>query len=404
MTQLLATLIMEIAENTAVPLHAIDAALTATDPDPADTLTYTLDSDSAATFEIDTSGQIKAKATLDHETAATYNVTVSVRDSRDDAGDPDTADDDTIDVTITVTDEDDLGTISMSSQQPSAGTELIATLDDDDGTPTDVVWKWETSPDKITWTVIDGATTNSYVPQTDDVDEYLRVTATYTDSLGPNKTVQATPTNAVLPTAPTNEQPAFADNAVTTLSVLENTPAGENIGDPFTATDTDSGDTLTYVLGGIDAASFAIVETTGQIQTNAALDYETKPSYTVTASVRDSKDPFGNADTKADHTIAVTIDVTNMEVPAIPENPTVNATPGAAAGLTVAWTAIEPTDASPVGGYDVQYRVKDTTNTDPWLTANVTVTGATATITGLEYSTTYEVQGLPPCVPRTLRA
>ena len=93
---------LEIAENTAAATP-IGAALTATDPDPADTLTYTLDSDSAATFEIDTSGQIKTKATLDHETTATYNVTVSVRDSRDDAGDPDTADDDTIDVTITVT-------------------------------------------------------------------------------------------------------------------------------------------------------------------------------------------------------------------------------------------------------------------------------------------------------------
>ena len=179
------------------------------------------------------------------------------------------------------------------------------------------------------------------------------------------------------------------------MSVQENTPAGENIGDPFTATDLDTGDALTYVLGGTDAASFAIIDTTGQIQTKAVLDYEKQPTkltYSVTVSVRDSKDPFGNADTTADHTIAVTIDVTNMEVPAIPEKPTVNATQGAAAGLTVAWTAIEPTDASPVDGYDVQYRVKDTTNTDPWLTANVTVTGATATITGLEYSTTYEVQ------------
>ena len=37
----------------------------------------------------------------------------------------------------------------------------------------------------------------------------------------------------------TNELPAFDEsNAPITLSVLENTPAGENIGDPFTATDT----------------------------------------------------------------------------------------------------------------------------------------------------------------------
>ena len=59
----------QIAENTAAGT-AIDAALTATDPDNGgsdpnkDTLTYTLDSDSAATFEIDTSGQIKTLASL----------------------------------------------------------------------------------------------------------------------------------------------------------------------------------------------------------------------------------------------------------------------------------------------------------------------------------------------------
>ena len=115
-------------------------------------------------------------------------------------------------------------------------------------------------------------------------------------------------------------------------------------------------------------------------------------------AIHDGKDPFGNPNAAADGTIDVTIDVTDMVIPAIPEQPTVNATQdgasfeGAAAGLTVTWPAIEPTDESPVDGYDVQYRVKDTTNTDPWLTTNVTVTGASATITGLAYSTTYEVQ------------
>ena len=184
----------QIAENTAAA-KPIGAALTATDPDPADTLTYTLDSASAATFEIDTSGQIKTKAALDHEIEETYNVTVSVRDSRDDAGDPDTADDATIDVTIIVTDEDDPGTITLSSQQPSAGTELIATLDDDDGVKTDVdvKWLWESSPDPSDlslWTVIPDATTNSYIPQSGDIGNYLRVTATYDDELGQGKTAR----------------------------------------------------------------------------------------------------------------------------------------------------------------------------------------------------------------------
>ena len=379
-----------IPEDTEVG-QTVGDALSATDPDTGDTVSYSVRGPDAALFQVDSNGQLQVKEALDFEDKSSLTVVVSATDSRDDAGDPDTADDATITVTIIVTDEDDPGAIALSSQEPSAGTELIATLDDDDGTPTDVVWKWETSTDEITWTVIDGATTNSYIPQTGDVGDYLRVTATYTDGLGPNKTAQATPTSAVLPTAPTNGLPAFADDAPTTLNVLENTPAGENIGDPFTATDTDTGDTLTYALDDQDGASFEI-DSSGQIKTKSALDHETKDTYSVTVSVHDGNDPFGNPNAAADDTIDVTIDVTNMEVPAIPEEPTVEATPGAAAGLTITWPAIEPTDDSPVDGYDVQYRVKGTTDTAPWLTANVTVTGASATITGLVYSTTYEVQ------------
>ena len=276
----------QIAENTAAGT-AIDAALTATDPDNGgsdpnkDTLTYTLDSDSAATFEIDTSGQIKTLAALDHETEETYNVTVSVRDSRDDAGNPDTADDATIEVTITVTDEDDPGTISLSPTQPSAGNEVTATLEDDDGIKAgvDVTWTWEKSSDPTdtnSWTTIDGATTNTYIPQEQDEGEYLRVTATYEDELGAGKTAEKETDSGVLDMPATNERPSF--DAMTPhqrLSVLENTPAGENIGDPFTATDTDTGDTLTYALDDQDGASFEI-DSSGQIKTKSALDHETK--------------------------------------------------------------------------------------------------------------------------------
>ena len=50
-------------------------------------------------------------------------------------------------------------------------------------------------------------------------------------------------------TAPSaNAVPEFASDATTTLFVPENTPAGENIGDPFTADDDDD-TTLTYSLG-----------------------------------------------------------------------------------------------------------------------------------------------------------
>ena len=59
-----------------------------------------------------------------------------------------------------------------------------------------------------------------------------------------------------------------------------------NIGAPVTATDPDN-DTLTYSLGGTNAASFGIVATSGQLQTKAELDFEIKSTYTVTVTATD---------------------------------------------------------------------------------------------------------------------
>ena len=386
-----------IAENTLANTD-IGTPLSATDEDENETLTYGLTGTDAGSFDIDyTTGQIKTKADLNHESKETYSVTVTVSDGRNDAGDDEQTPvaDAEIEATITVTDVDDPGTITLSSQQPPAGETLTATLEDQDGVKTDVpvTWVWESSPDLSTWNVIEGETSNTYIPQEDDIDDYLRVTATYEDEDGPNKTAQEQTQGMVLERTATNDLPAFDANLTTMLSIQENTPTGENIGDPFTASDADGGDTLTYLLGGTDSAEFAIVDTTGQIQTKEVLDYENannQTSYSVTVEVRDSKDPFGNADTRVDDTIDVTIEVTNMEVPATPEEPDVEATPGASAGLTVTWTAITATDEAPVDGYDVQYREKDATPGADW--TEVFVTTNSATITGLEYSTIYEVQ------------
>ena len=71
-----------------------------------------------------------------------------------------------------------------------------------------------------------------------------------------------------------NEPPEFPSTETGARSVAENTEAGVNIGLPVSATDPDAGDTLTYTLGGTDAASFDIVTTSGQLQTEAALDHE----------------------------------------------------------------------------------------------------------------------------------
>ena len=104
-------------------------------------------------------------------------------------------------------------------------------------------------------------------------------------------------------TQPTNNAPAFAA-AADTREVAENTAAGEDIGTPVAATDADVGDTLTYTLGGDDAASFDIDPATGQIMTKAALDFETEASYSVTVTASDGTD---------EDTITVTITVTDVD-------------------------------------------------------------------------------------------
>ena len=99
-----------------------------------------------------------------------------------------------------------------------------------------------------------------------------------------------------------NDAPVFTDGTSTTRSIAENTASGQNIGGAVSATDADS-NTLAYSLAGTDASSFDLVSTSGQLQTKAALDYETQSSYSVTVSVSD-----GN---NGSDSIAVTISVTD---------------------------------------------------------------------------------------------
>ena len=101
-----------------------------------------------------------------------------------------------------------------------------------------------------------------------------------------------------------NTAPQFPDTETGARSMAENTASGELVGDPVAATDND---VLTYTLGGDDSASFGIDLTTGQLMTEAELDYETKDTYSVTVTASDSG---GLSDS-----IDVTITVTNVDEP-----------------------------------------------------------------------------------------
>ena len=75
---------------------------------------------------------------------------------------------------------------------------LTASVTDLDGPTTDVTWKWARDDDRTdiedTETdtapeVIEGATSATYTPTSDDAESYLRAIATYTDPQGKDRSI-----------------------------------------------------------------------------------------------------------------------------------------------------------------------------------------------------------------------
>ena len=283
------------------------------DPD-GDTLTHSLSGADAEFFEINAStGQLQSKTPLDYETQSVYTLIVSVRDGRDFNGNPDTAIDAFVTVTIAVVNLSEEGTLTLLSPQALVGVPLVARLTDPDGVVGDVVWKWERSldsdPSPDSWRTIGGARSGAYAPVEFDVGYRLRITASYADGYGPDKTEQTISDGLVMEFT----GPIFQDASAGVLgrSVAENAGAGEEVGLPLTATSPNVG-ALTYTLGGADADLFDIDSDTGQLRVGAEtkLDYEADDNiYQVTVTAEDSSG--------ASATVAVTITVANVDVPGI---------------------------------------------------------------------------------------
>ena len=125
-----------------------------------------------------------------------------------------------------------------------------------------------------------------------------------------------------------NTAPVFSPQSVT-RQVAENAAPGTAVGSPVTATDADL-HTLTYTLGGADAASFTIVAASGQIQTKTGVVYDHEAAsntYSVTVTADDNHG--GTA------TAAVVIDIADVnEPPEAPATPAVTGVPDRAR----AWT------------------------------------------------------------------
>ena len=175
---------------------------------------------------------------------------------------------------------------------------------------TGATWQWAKTmtPDMMaSWMDITGATDAAYTVMDADGGYHLRATAMYDDGEGMDKMASEETMMVMMMTM--NAAPMF-ESETDTREVAENTATGEDIGNPVAASDANA-DALTYALSGADVASFAIDSDTGQLMTLAALDFETKPTYSVTVTASDS----GGLSDSIDVTITVT-DVVDETQPA----------------------------------------------------------------------------------------
>ena len=272
-------------ENTDITITADAlATYTMTNPEPSaeDSTAWSVSGADSGYFMIGaTDGELRFRSARDYEMPADagrdnmYMVTVEVSDS-----DNHTA---RRDVVVRVTNAEDTGEVTLSSDQAMVGMELTASLADPDGGEMDVTWQWASASEQTgacpaaaavggVWSNIDDADEANYTPVAVNADDCLRVTASYTDAVGddePKETAMAVSANAVSNAG--NLAPKFARDMIT-REVVENSAAGTEVGaeDPVTADDPND-DTLNYSLSG-DAGPFMIDRLSGQITVKNGCD------------------------------------------------------------------------------------------------------------------------------------
>ena len=336
------------------------AVFTAVDPE-MKSVTWTVETDGGVSadlgaadvedsglFDISKSGELTFKTAPDYENPTDqgrgneYNLVVAASDGT-------VAGYQKVTVEVTNVEEEATTGIEMSSLQPQVSTEITVAYvdgvgnpfvdangvantaivdpdqDKDDPTSTtipadDVEWQWSRSSSQSgTFADIPGDAAKAvlYTPDSGDAGMYLRVTGTYEDGEGEDKSVEATSAYPVREFQGGNSDPAFPEDydAETTgdqgpaAEVDDGATEGDDAGDPVTANDANN-DNLTYSLeadtNAADADVFQIDRKTGQVTVglgktvNPASDDHTsvvgisQASFTVTIR---ATDPHGSSDT-----------------------------------------------------------------------------------------------------------
>ncbi|WP_236344901.1 cadherin domain-containing protein [Paenibacillus plantiphilus] len=354
--------------------------LSSTDPDTGDTFTYTLvagaGSTDNASFSI-SGNELKTGIALDYETKTSYSVRVRAADSGGLAFEKVFA--------ITVTDGNDAPTnISLSASSvaenmvsgtavgtltaadPNVGNtftySLVAGAGDTDNASFQI-----SSGTLQTNTVFDYETKNSYS---------IRVRATDNGGLSFEKQFTITILNG-------NDTPT--DITLSNSTVNENVVGGTAVG-TLTSADIDAGETFTYSLvsgiGSTDNASFQIDGNTLKTDTNAALNFESKSSYSIRVRVTDS----------ANNTFEKPFTITVVNVNETPTDIALSNTSlseDTASGTTVGALSATDQDAGETFAYSLVAGTGDTDN------ASFTISGSdlvTSTTLDFETKSSYSIR------------
>ena len=305
-----------LPENSGAGVNVAGGTVTATDGD-NDTLTYSLASTGDhGSFEIDSNGQIKTKTGGTHDfnfegMKKSYTVTVQVSDGKADDGTSDmVADDDTITVTINLTNVNeapDITTTETTKSIAENSTDVLTFAATDVDASTTLTWSVETSDDGSKFSISkntdgDGELQFTTAPdfempaQSGSTDNEYVVTVKVTDDGSPamSDTHKLTVTVTDANDAPT------IDTGPAAISKPENTATSEVLG-TYTASDVEM-DTITWSLEGNDMGDFTITENSDG---DGELKFASVPNFEMPAGSP------GMEETDADNTYEITVKVTD---------------------------------------------------------------------------------------------
>ena len=257
--------------------------VSASDQDTADSLTFFLAGSGSADFALDSStGAITLTRALDYESRSSYFLSIIVLD--DNGGSA------TTNLNVSVNDLNESPSFLTTPYSVSiaenlqTGTHVIQVVATD-----------EDSGDSLTYSLTGTnsshfaiSTSTGLVTTTQPLDQ--ETVGAYTLSISVTDGDSSATEALSITVIDTNDAPTFT-SAPYSVSVVENDAAAAVY--TVSATDEDTGDSVTFTLSGTGSTDFSINPSTGVVTLTSALDFETTPAYYLTIRAGDSNGGVG---------------------------------------------------------------------------------------------------------------